>query len=299
MSLGGEHCICSALDNIGYSIELGGLSAKPHFVEVFGEFKALGDYGIAAAGAGEAGGFGERAYLDNAILCALDLICRVGIVDPFFQLSLGVCRAGGVIGRAEVYYIRMNAGVGQGQKVVSLGSVGIDNLSACHDVGVNIDRVNGVGDKNGVVVVEQVKYVAKIALCALGDEYLLGFDVNAESLVVAADAFTEEIVAAILAVALECLLDSHLGDRLVHSLDNGGAERQGDVADTHFYDFSLGVRARILCSARGNLGKQVAFLYFSVVGIDFHTKFSFHIFRDYSATSPSNAISAGPRMVIS
>ena len=61
----------------------------------------------------------------------------------------------------------MNAVVWQGKEAVFLGGVCVYYLPAGKYVGVNIYRIDRVGYKNGIVLVKQVKYVSKIALCSV------------------------------------------------------------------------------------------------------------------------------------
>ena len=49
--------------------------------------------------------------------------------------------------------------------------------------------------------------------------------------VVLDDGLTQEVIASLRAISVECCLVSHLVDCLVHGLDDRGAEWAGDITD--------------------------------------------------------------------
>ena len=130
-SLVGVDRLGRLLHGVGHAVELGGGAAQPELVEAVALARAGGARDLfrhhceAAADAGEAGGLGEAAELDGALLGPVDLVdgvrdlrlgdeglvggveedhavVGVGVVDPLRQLGVGGHGAGRVVGEAEV-----------------------------------------------------------------------------------------------------------------------------------------------------------------------------------------------------
>ena len=47
---------------------------------------------------------------------------------------------------------------------------------AGHDIGVNVDRVNGIDDRNPILMAENIQNIAAIAFGTVGDENLIILD---------------------------------------------------------------------------------------------------------------------------
>ena len=73
------------------------------------------------------------------------------------------------------------------------------------------------------------------------------------------DGFAQKIIALFRTIAAEGFLNAHFGNCLLHCFNNGRSQRQGYVADTHFYNFLFRVGCRKFCHFMGNLRKQVTF----------------------------------------
>ena len=162
---------------IGYPVELGGLTAQPELINAYAfPIQFHGHNSVAAAGAGKARGFGKGAYLYGACARALYFIdgagqvalykgliggvkedygvSGVGIVYPGFKLLTVVYCAGGIIGRADIYYVRLYVFIRKGKEAVFAVGVYVIYRSAVHYVDVYICRIYRVGDKGGVGTVE-------------------------------------------------------------------------------------------------------------------------------------------------
>ena len=194
----------------------------------------------------------------------------VGIVHPHLQLLPGGHRAGGVVGEAEINDVHLLLG-GLGHKAVGLYAGHIHQAAppaqlgykvpgpARHGVGVYIHRIDGVAHGHHIVHVEDVPDVAAVALCAVGDEDLLGLDVHAPLLIVElGDGLPQEGIALLGAVAMEALIGPLLVHRLVHGLYHGGDQGAGHVADGQLDDLGLGMGGGVGGDAPGHLGKQIA-----------------------------------------
>ena len=95
--------------------------------------------------------------------------------------------------------------------------------AANHHVRVDIDGIDGVGDTDEVVPVQQFLEVTRVGLRTVVDENLVDVEVDAaRQEVVLQNGLTQEVVALLRAIASESLGCSHLVGCLVHRLDNGG-----------------------------------------------------------------------------
>ena len=111
-------------------------------------------------------------------------------------------------------------------------SVTVVAAAAYHHVGVDIDGINGVGDTNEVVPVQQFLEVARIALRTVVDEYFVDIEVDASRQeIVLEDGLAKEVVALLGTVAPESFSRRHFICSTVHCLDHGGSQRLGDIAD--------------------------------------------------------------------
>ena len=103
-------------------------------------------------------------------------------------------------------------------------------LSACHNVGIHVSRIYRVGYQHLVRRVENIKYIAQIALCAVAYKYLVGRYLNFLIGIVISDRVAQKVVSLLGTVTAESLLPAHFVDRLVHSFDYCRNERQSHVA---------------------------------------------------------------------
>ena len=307
LALGRVYSGGGALGDVAGAVELRTLAAQPELVEgdalalEGGDADVLGDDGVAAADAGETGGLGVGAELDGALAGTANLedavgdvwvldvgliggvvedegVVLQGVVDPLAQLLLGDDGAGGIVGIAEVddvdgaalgevWYKTVLGGGGQ---VADVGPAAVAEGAAAanHHVGVDIDGVDGVGDADEVVPVEQLLEVAGVALCAVVDEDLVDVEMDASGQeVVLENGLAEEVVALLGAVAAEALGGGHLVDGAVHGLGDGGTEGLGDVADAEADDVGAGVHDLEGIDLLGNVGEQVVLLQVQEVDI--------------------------------
>ena len=252
----------------------------------------LRDDGVAAAGAGEAGGLGHGAELDGTGAGAFHLedaagrivddevlvggiidddgVVLVRVVDPLLQLLFAVGSTGGVVRGAEVDEVRVDALVGHGAEAVLLGGGSIDDLAAGHDVRVDIDGIHRVGDEDDVVLGEDVLQVRAVGLGTVGDEDLVRTDVHAEALVVVRDGFPDEVVTFIVGVALEALLVCEVLGAFLQRVDGRFAERERDIADAHADDGLVGVCGDVLIRFSGNVREKVIRNEVVEVRVDLH-----------------------------
>ena len=194
-----------------------------------------------------------------------------GVVHPLAQLGFGDDGTCGVVGVAQVDHVDgttlgqlgHKTVLGRGGQVAHIGpaSVAESATATYHHVGVDIDGVDGIGDANEVVPVEQLLEVTRIALCTIVDKDLVDIEVDAtRQEVVLEDGFTEEVVTLLRTIAAKTLDGAHLVGGLVHGLDHSGCQGLRDVADTQGDDVGLGVHHLEGIDLLSNVGEQVVVL---------------------------------------
>ena len=100
-----------------------------------------------------------------------------------------------------------------------------------HDIRVDIDRIDRVGHADVVIPVEQLLEVARVALRAVVDEYLINVKAHsARQEIVLQYGLAQEVVALLRPVATEALCRSHLVSGTVHGLYNSRTERLRHIA---------------------------------------------------------------------
>ncbi len=314
VALGGVDGLCCALDGVGDAVELGRVAAIPHGVE--GDFFAVfrvgdevgRDDGEGAAHAGEAGLFREGAELDGDILCALNFVDGVGelgvadegfvsgikedegavglgVVYPRFELRLGGGGAGGVVGEAKVNEVD-GLGGGRGDEVVVQRTFEVVEplitavlglgRAAGHDVGIDIDGVNGVGNGDAQFLREEFLDVGAVALGTVTDEDFRGVDgTSARLVVVFGNGLAQEVVALLGTVTAESGLAAEFVHSLVHCFAAGRCKGKGDIADAEADDVGIGVLGLIGFDALGDFGEEIRGLEFAEVFVGKNHRFSF------------------------
>ncbi len=297
-----------ALDRVGGAVELGGGAAQPQFVEVVLLTAGRGAHDVfrhdhqAAADTGEAGGLGEGAELDGALLGPFDFVdgvrdlrvgderlvggvkedhavVGIGVIDPLLQLGLAGHGAGRVVGEAEIDNVHLLRRQRR-DETVGLVARHVDDVlviplvigfagAADHDVGVVVDRVDRVADGDDVVQGEDVEDVGAVALGAVGDEHLLGLQGNAERLVgFLDDGVDQPVVALLRAVAGELVGGGQIVHGVMEGLEHSRCQRAGNITDPQADDFSIRVGGGKFAHAAADLGEQVAGFEFEVVVVD-------------------------------
>src|SRR4029077_20354597 len=126
----------------------------------------------------------------------------------------GCRRPRGIVRKTEINKIDLLAR-GFRDKTVVLGAREIDESLirpgrvgrsgvAGHDIGVNVNRVNGIDHGNTILMTEDIENVAAIAFGSVGDENLIVLNIHAPLPVfVCGDDLTEKLVALLRTVAPE------------------------------------------------------------------------------------------------
>lgn len=266
--------------------------------------KALGHDGVGAARAGEPAVFREAAELDGALARAGDFVngmgngrvrdvglvggieeddglVREGVGHPRLELRARGDGTRGVVRRAKINDVRVlfrrlgDEAVGRRAGQIDQAGVGAVRVGvagvAGHDVGIDIDRIDGVADGDFVLVPENVEDVAAIAFGAVADEDFVVGDFEAVvAEIVFGNGAAQEVVALLGAVAAEGGAARHFIDGAVQRRDDGGRERLGDIADAAADEAFGGVGVGVAegFHAPADFGKEVAGFEFEVVVVE-------------------------------
>ena len=209
------------------------------------------------------------------------------VVNPVLQAFLGDGGAGRVVREAKVDDVGAlgrkfrreavlrraghvdHVGPGARRRIIGAGT-------ARHDIAVDVDRIDRIGDRDLVVRGEDLLDVGAVALRTIRNEDLVCFNVAASGFeIVLCDRAAQALITEVRCVSLECLLVRHLIDCAVQCIDDDRSERLGDVADAHADDFLVRIGRRELADLAADGREQVAARQFQIVVIDLiHMKFS-------------------------
>ena len=170
--------------------------------------------------------------------------------------------AGRVVRAAEVNDVGPILRCRERQEAVLFGRHRVDDLPTGHHVGVDVDRIDRIGDKHRVVFIEEIQDVAEIRLCAIRDEDLVEGELDAELLIIRLDRSLQEIVALLRTVAMEALGPTHILRRLHHRIDDGLRQWAGDITDAHADQLIAELRMRRLplADTTCDLRKKIALI---------------------------------------
>ncbi len=201
---------------------------------------------------------------------------RASILDPPSELFTRGHGTGRVVGETQVNQVDMLCG-DRGHEVVLCSRWDIDqpgkppslvgrSRAPRHDVGIDINRVDRVGDGDFVVGPENLQDVSSIAFRAVRNEHLVGLDRRAARCkIVRYDRISQKIIALFGAISAKCRTHGHFVDRIVPRLDNGARQRFGDVANSQANDLRLRMIGAEFGDAPADLGKQISGFQFAIV----------------------------------
>ena len=286
--------LSATLHDVGHAIELGGLAAQPHLVQLqlaaIGGFanQCLGHNGVATASAGEATGFGHGAQLDGAFFSILDYenaarnsrvsyecfissiiedycIIFQSISNPFFQLLLSICSTGGVIRRAQINNICLHIIIRHGQKVVFGATSHENNLATAHNIGVQIYGINRVRNQNGIGIAKDIGDIAAVTLSAVADEDFIAVQGYAKVGIILNQCFVQEVIALLRAIAAEGFLHAHFGNCLGHRFYYAGCQWTGYVANAQANYLFIRMSSCISTYLVSNICEEIGFLQITII----------------------------------
>ena len=160
-------------------------------------------------------------------------------------------------------------GAGHIYDAVELAGLRGITCTACHYVGVNIHGIDGVGDGDDIVEAEDFLDVARVAFCAVADEYFgfIEFD-TAGVEIIFDNGFDEKIVALLRAVTAEGFSFGHISDGFFHRFYYGRRERLGDITDSKTDDFGIRVLGFKGAYSASDFREKIACLQFQEVFIN-------------------------------
>ena len=191
-----------------------------------------------------------------------------GIVYPFAQLLFrqhGACR---VVRIAEVYHVdpvirklryeivlccaREVSNVAPFSRIISY------SCTTYHYVGVDIYRINRVGDTDGVVPSYYLLDVSCVALSTIIDEDLVSIKTYAaRCIIVLYYCFAQEVVASLWTIAAECSFRCHFVNGFVHSVYHRWTQWSGYVTDAKAYHLLVWFGNLVGIHLFGNICEQI------------------------------------------
>ena len=290
LAAGGEGGLRAPLHHIGDAVELGGLPPCPESAELHAVgLQLLRNDRPAAARAGEARPFREGIDLDGAAARPLDFKDRAGavagdealvggveddqragaegIADPIGKPSAGIDGAGGIVGGAEVDDVGGVPRRRGREELILLGGGDEGDRAAAHQIAVDVDGIDGVGDEDGIVA-QDIGQIAEIAFGAVPDVDLVGREADAPAAIGIGDRFADKIVAVFRRIAAEGRLTALLRDRLLHGLCDAGGEGQGHVPDAEADDLAVGMGGAEGIHPRRDFAEEIALLHVKKMSVD-------------------------------
>ena len=297
------------LKDVGDTVRLGRAVAHPHCIQCEpASHEFLRDDGVAEARPRKSCRLGERADLNGAGLCSLDLkdavrdlrilderlvggikeddrIGFVRVIHPCPQMCAREDCTRRIVRRADVDDVGMHGRIGQGQKAVLAARCGMDDLISCNDVRIDVGRIRGLHDENALISAEDVEDVAQLIACTARNEHILGSKLHTAPRIVRRNRRAQLRCAAFGHIAVKALLHRLIIHGVMQRVDNRAAERQGHIADAHAVEMRAGMFGEIRLGLLRDVVEQVGVLQPAVVHIRCHAiplSIRFHAYRFYS-----------------
>ena len=161
--------------------------------------------------------------------------------------------AGGVVGIAKVDQVHWFSGQLRHKGVLrcarqvdqsGIGALGVGGAGVPgHDVGIHVNRVDGVHDGHAVAMAQDVEDVAAVALGTVGNEHLVVGHLQATVAEIApGDGLAQEIVTLLRAVAAKRFASRHIISGAVQGGDGRSRQGFGNVTDPESDEAVGGVR---------------------------------------------------------
>ena len=234
------------MGDVAGTIELTALASVPECVEtrsVF-SFQCLGDDGVATTDTCESCCLGETAELDGTLFCSFylvdgmwqgviadeslvgsivkdDCLMTKGVIDPCGKFLLRDDSSRGVVGIAQVDDIEMLCW-DVAREVVAGMTGNVAKTTSCHDVGIDIHRIYGVGNANNVIRSKDVAYITCVAFGTIADKHFIIIKLDAaRSEVMSNNGIDEEAVTLFRTIATEGFGVGVFIDSTMHGANSG------------------------------------------------------------------------------
>ena len=197
------------------------------------------------------------------------------VVNPLAQFGLRNHRARGVVGITQINHI--HTAVGQLRHKTVLGitwhiqhirptAILLHTGTPNHHVRIDIHRIDGIGDANGIVPAHQLLNVTRITLGTIVHKHLVAVQMDAtRQEIVLQDSITQEIVALFGSVAPESLTSGHLVGSLMDGLDNSRCQWLRNIAYTQRNNIHFGMHRLKGVYLFCNVGEQIVVRQFQEV----------------------------------
>jgi hypothetical protein len=185
-----------------------------------------------------------------------------------------------VIGKAEVHHIGTPGSqiAGRRNESVLLGSFEVDQSAvaavhrmsgpAGHYVGVYIDRIDRVGNRDSDIRSQEFLEIAGVAFGSVGNEDVIGrYGAAPGRKIPLRNGAPEEFITLFGPVASETLSAALFLDTLMEGPDDGRRKGASDVADPEFDNAAIGMGRRMIGDAATDFDEEVARLEFSEMGV--------------------------------
>ena len=187
-------------------------------------------------------GVGDKGVTDEGFVCGIvkdDAVVVQGVINPSLQFVLCYNRSGGIVGVAEVYDVQFPVRNVSCETVSRIAGYK-HYFPPCHCVGVQVNRVYGIGYSYYVFCRENIPNVAGIAFGSVADEYLRCLDSKA-GVIVVHNGLAKEVITRFRAVTAECLAVAAFFHGLVHCLHYSRDKWLRDIPYTHPDYFCPGI----------------------------------------------------------
>ena len=93
--------------------------------------------------------------------------------------------------------------IGEGEKSVFHVGIQISDIPAGHHIGIPVNRIDRVGNKDGIILIEEIQNISHIAFGSIADKDVLRVYMYAKAFIIISDSFPQEEVSLLRAVAMK------------------------------------------------------------------------------------------------
>ena len=163
----------------------------------------------------------------------------------------------------------MDVFVRQRKKAVFCSSGNVSDLSAAHNIGIHIYRIYRVGDKDHIVISENICNISGIAFCSVGNKNIARINRYAMTFIIFGYCVSEKFIALFRTVAFKGLGTCHSVYAFMKGINNVAGQWTGNITNTKTDHLFIRVVFRILCNSVVYFCKQIAFFKIQIIFINF------------------------------
>ena len=205
----------------------------------------------------------------------------VGIVNPLLQLVFcdgSTCR---IIWQTQINDVRIFLRELRNE-IVLFCAWHVDDIaphlsfrivstgSACHNIGIHINRVNRITYSDAVIYGKNLLDISGITLCSVGYKNLICADVASSCfIVIVRNGSAQELISEIRCITVEGLCISHFCNCTMHCIDNCRCQWLGNITDSKTNQCFLRICSLVCTYFFCNRAEQIAARKFLIVVIHF------------------------------